>query len=84
MNLYEPQIVQYYNETPSYAYIIDILNNEYNDLQNNYCDLSREFNNYKNDFPLRIVYKQANERHTIFYIFLFIIIFELTIIVVYV
>jgi protein-disulfide isomerase len=84
MDLYEPQIVQYYNETPTYAHIIDILNNEYNDLQNSYCDLSREFNDYKKDYPFKIIYRNTNRKYTIFYIFLFIIIFELTVIVIYV
>ena len=33
MNKEEPQIIQYYNELPTYAVVIELMNNEYIDLQ---------------------------------------------------
>jgi len=56
----EPQIIEYYNELPEYATMIDKLNNEYfdlikenNDLENHHKyindRLKVQLNKYKND-----------------------------------
>jgi len=81
----EPQIIHYYHDVPSYAYMIDILNNEYNELLCNYSDLSSEFNTYKRDYPLRIINKEPNtNQNTVLILFMVMMFLEMFIIICYV
>ena len=78
----EPQIIHYYHDVPPYAYMIDILNNEYNELLCNYSDLSSGFNTYKRDYPLRIIYKEnVTNKNTVLIVFMVLVFLEMFIII---
>ena len=81
----EPQIIHYYHDFPSYAYIIDILNHEYDELQCNYSELSSEFTTYKRDYPLKIINKKTDTNKNIVLLFFMVVMFfEMFIIICYV
>ena len=46
MNYQEPQIINYYQQLPEYAIIIDNLNEEYDQLVSNYIQLSERLQPY--------------------------------------
>ena len=53
----EPQIIEYYNELPSYAILIDALNNEYDELRN-------EYSTYKSNYPTKVIIKRDLKIYT--------------------
>ena len=63
MDLNEPQIINYYNDLPEYAIIIENLNEEYDQLINNYIRLNDRINPPEN-----------KKKDDIYIIFLFLII----------
>jgi len=74
----EPQIIQYYNELPSYAILIDALNNEYDELRNEYSE-------YKSNYPTKVIIKRDFKIYTPALICLLIIVLsEMTLIVIFI
>ena len=63
MDLNEPQIINYYNDLPEYAVVIENLNEEYDQLINNYIRLNDRINPPEN-----------KKKDDIYIIFLFLII----------
>lgn len=77
MNTNEPQIINYYNDLPEYAIIIDNLNEEYDELITNYIRLYDKINQYEKKPIIK------NDNISIFFVLLlFIILFEYAIIVI--
>tara|TARA_A100001037_G_C15150431_1_gene638854 strand:- start:4589 stop:4819 length:231 start_codon:yes stop_codon:yes gene_type:complete len=62
MDLNEPQIINYYNDLPEYAVVIENLNEEYDQLITNYIRLNDRMN------------PPENKKEYIYIIFLFLII----------
>ena len=67
----EPQIINYYQSLPEYAIIINNLNEEYDELINNYIQLSEKIQPY-------IPFQQTKDN--LIFLFMVIIIFETSII----
>ena len=67
----EPQIINYYQSLPEYAIIIENLNEEYEELINNYIQLSERIQPY-------IPFQQTKDN--LLFLFMVIIIFETVII----
>ena len=63
MDLNEPQIINYYNDLPEYAVVIENLNEEYDQLITNYIRLNDRMNPPEN-----------KKKEYIYIIFLFLII----------
>ena len=63
MDLNEPQIINYYNDLPEYAVVIENLNEEYDQLITNYIRLNDRINPPEN-----------KKKDDIYIIFLFLII----------
>ena len=77
MNSNEPQIINYYNDFPEYAIIINNLNEEYDELITSYIRLYDKINQYEKKPIIK------NDNMNIFFILLlFMILFEYAIIVV--
>lgn len=76
MDLNEPQIINYYNDLPEYAIIIENLNEEYDELITNYIRLNDRIDQYE---------KKPTKENFIgifFVLLLFMILFEYAIIVI--
>ena len=77
MNSEGPQIIQYYNELPSYAIVIEKMNNEYNTLREENKQLKKKIEKYK-DGKIDPLYEYFP------FIFMTIILTEITIITIYI
>ena len=76
MDLNEPQIINYYNDLPEYAIVIENLNEEYDELITNYIRLNDRMDQYENK-PIK-----ENFIGIFFVLLLFMILFEYAIIVI--
>lgn len=47
MDSYEPQIIHFYNELPTFAFVIDKMNQEYDDICKENNGLKKEIKGYK-------------------------------------
>ena len=72
----EPQIIYYYQQLPEYAIIIENLNEEYEELINNYIQLSERIQPYIPIHQTKDIYFYYN----LLFLFMVIIIFETVII----
>ena len=77
MNSNEPQIINYYNDFPEYAIIINNLNEEYDELITNYIRLYDKVNQYEKKSIIKI-----DNMNLFFVSLLFMMLFEYAIIVV--
>ena len=72
----EPQIINYYQSLPEYAIIIENLNEEYEEIINNYIQLSERIQPYIPIDQTKDIYFYYN----LLFLFMVIIIFETSLI----